>query len=228
MLNRRHDARPRKRHVLLAAAAAAVALSLTVAGVTSASLSASRSSGTNAFAAGTVTLTDSAVANCPVTSLLPNAVAATCTFTSTYPGPAPAYIAVNVLVETQAGAGGTRLYSPSDPGNDLRITIASSNPGVSGYTVPTTATSCPGGAPSGSACYELDNELVSTTPVTSAAVGFSVAVSLPASSTTGYQGGTAQVIMTTHAVQSRNNTLSCTATPTAGTPCTPSGSFKWS
>lgn len=228
MLNRRHDARPRKRHVLLAAATVAAGLSLTVAGVTAASLSTSRSSGTNAFAAGTLTLTDSAVANCPVTNLLPNTVAATCTFTSTYPGPAPAYIAVNVLIETQAGAGGTKLYSPSDPSNDLRITIASSNPGVSGYTVPTTATSCPGGAPSGSACYELDNELVSTTAVTSAAVGFSVAVSLPATSTTGYQGGTAQVIITTHAVQSRNNTLSCTATPTAGTPCTPSGSFKWS
>ena len=40
--------------------------------------------------------------------------------------------------------------------------------------------------------------------------------------------GTAQVIVTTHAVQSANNTLSCTVTPAAGSPCAPNGSFKWS
>jgi hypothetical protein len=61
-----------------------------------------------------------------------------------------------------------------------------------------------------------------------AAVTFSVAVSLPTNSATGYQGGAAQVILTTHAVQSKNNTLSCTATPASGSPCTPSGPFAWS
>jgi hypothetical protein len=64
--------------------------------------------------------------------------------------------------------------------------------------------------------------------VTSAAVGFSVSVKLPSGSATGYQGGAAQVIVTTHAAQSASNTLSCAATPTAGLPCTPSGSFSWS
>jgi hypothetical protein len=52
-------------------------------------------------------------------------------------------------------------------------------------------------------------------------------VKLPSGSATGYQGGAAQVIATTHAAQSASNTLSCTATPAAGSPCTPSGSFKW-
>jgi hypothetical protein len=69
---------------------------------------------------------------------------------------------------------------------------------------------------------------VRTSAFTSAAVTFSVSVSLPSGSATGYQGGAAQIILTTHAAQSNNNTLTCTATPTAGSPCTPSGSFKWS
>jgi hypothetical protein len=64
--------------------------------------------------------------------------------------------------------------------------------------------------------------------VASATVGFTVSVKLPTSSTTGYQGGAAQVIATTHAAQSANNTLSCTVTPAAGSSCAPSGSFKWS
>jgi hypothetical protein len=174
-----------------------------------------------------VTLTDSAVANCPISNLLPNGTATACTFTATYTGSAAAYLAVNVLIETQAGGGGTRLYNPGDSANDLQVTITSSNPSVT-YGVPTTATTCPGGAPSGSACYELDNDLVSTSAVTSAAVGFSVSVKLPSGSATGYQGGAAQVIVTTHAAQSASNTLSCAATPTAGLPCTPSGSFSWS
>ena len=195
-------------------------------GVTS-GLSASSSSSGNSFAASTVTLDNSSVANCPVSGLLPNGSAAACTFTAAYLGPAAAYLAVDVVIETQAGTGGTRLYNPTDSANDLRITITSASPAVT-FTVPSTATTCPTGAPSGSDCYELDNELISTAPVTNATVAFSVSVSLPSSSPTGYQGGTAQITLTTRAVQSSDNTLSCTATPAAGTPCTPGGSFKWS
>src|SRR5437868_12399520 len=199
MLRTRHSARlPRRpaRLAWLGLAASAVALSLTVTGVTSARMSASRVSGNNTLAAGTVTLTNSAITNCPVSNLFPNGAATTCTFTTTYAGPAAAYLAVNVLIETQAGAGGTRLYNPADSGNALHVTISSSNPPVS-YTVPATATTCPGGPRPGSACYELDNELVSTSALTTAAAGFSVSESLPATSPAGYQGGTAQVVLTT-------------------------------
>jgi hypothetical protein len=208
-------------------AVSVVAASLIATGSTFGLLSSSMSSGSNSLAAGAVTLTDSAVANCPKSNLLPNGTATVCTFTATYAGSTAAYLAVNVLIETQAGGGGTRLYNPADSANDLQITITSSTPTVT-YSVPTSATTCPGGAPSGSACYELDNELVSTSAVASAAVGFSVSVKLPSASVSGYQGGAAQVIVTTHAAQSASNTLSCTATPTIGSPCTPSGSFKWS
>jgi len=222
--------RPRSRAFRLAAAGLAVpavALSLTMTGTTLGLFSGTEASGQNAVTAAAVTLTDSAIANCPVSNMLPTGTATSCTFTATYPGPSSAYLAVNVLVETQAGSGGTALYSPADSAHDLQITIASSSPTVT-FTVPTTATTCPGGAPSGSACYELDNELVSTSTFTSAAVSFAVSMHLPTGSTTGYQGGAAQIILTTHAVQSGSNALSCTSTAAAGSPCTPSGSFKWS
>jgi hypothetical protein len=198
-----------------------------VTGTTFGRFRASETGGTNSFTAGTVTLTNSAIANCPATNVLPNNTSTACTFTATYSGPTPAYLAADVLIETQAGSGGTKLYNPGDSSNDLQVTITSSTPSVT-YTVPTTPTTCPGGAPSGSTCYEFDNELVSTTAFTSAAVTFSVSVKIPATSGTGYQGGAAQIILATHAVQSKNNTLSCSATPAAGSPCTPSGSFKWS
>jgi Camelysin metallo-endopeptidase len=237
-LRRRNKGAPRQRHGsknwltwrrLLAAsgfATAALALACLVTGSTFGRLSASATGGHNSFTAGTVTLANGAVANCPVSNLLPGSTPVACTFTASYTGTA-AYLAVNVLIETQAGSGGTKLYNPGDSANDLQVTVTSTSPSVT-YTVPTSATTCPGGAPAGSSCYELDNELVSTSAVTSAAATFSVSVSLPTNSATGYQGGTAQVMLTTHAVQAQNNTLSCSAAPAAGSPCTPSGTFAWS
>ena len=68
-----------------------------------------------------------------------------------------------------------------------------------------------------------------TSALRSATVTFTVSTQLPTSSTSGYQGGTAQIIMTARAVQSTNNSLSCVGgPPSAGSPCTPAGSFKWS
>jgi hypothetical protein len=208
-------------------ATGALALSCLVTGSTLGLFSASATGGHNSFTAAAVTLANGAVANCPVSNLLPGSAPGACGFTATYSGPAAAYLAVNVLIETQAGSGGTKLYNPTDAAGDLQVSVTSSSPSVT-YTVPAGTTTCPAGAPSGSSCYELDNELVSTGAVTGAAVTFSVSVSLPAGSATGYQDGAAQVILTTHAVQAKNNTLSCAAGPAAGSPCTPSGTFAWS
>jgi hypothetical protein len=224
----RHGAVGLKRSRLVAGAGLAVsalALSLFAGGVAFASLSALLASSGNSFTAGKVTLSNSSVTGCPVSNLLPNATAATCTFTATYAGPVSAYLAVNVLVETQAGTGGTKLFNPTDSTHDLQLTITSTTPSVT-YKVPSASETCPAGAPSGSSCYELDNELISTSALTSAAVAFTVSVKLPTTSPTGYQGGTAQILLTTHAVQSGNNTLSCETT-TAGSPCTPQGTFSW-
>jgi len=204
-----------------------IAASLLVVGITFSLFSASSPSQSDSFASGSVTLTNSAMNSCPITGLLPTGVAATpCTFNTTYSGSTPAYLATDILIETQAGSGGTPLYQPSDVANDLQVTITSTTPSVT-YTVPSVSTPCPSSASAGSVCYGLDNELVATTPFAApSTVGFAVSVSLPTSSSTGYQGGTARVILTTHAVQSAHNTLTCEST-IPGSPCVPSGTFGW-
>jgi hypothetical protein len=90
---------------------------------------------------------------------------------------------------------------------------------VTSYTIPTSPTTCPGGAPAGSTCYELDDELVSTSAFTntSPTVAFTTSVSLPPTTTTGYRGGSAQILLTAHAAQFSNNAATgCTV----GAPCT--------
>ena len=209
---------------VLAAGAAATL----VAGTTFGFFSSKPGAETNSFTAGTVTLTDSVTGACTVTNMVPGDSPTACTLGTTYSGSVSAYLAVDVVVETQAGSGGTILYNPSGS-NGLTVSIADNQGTPVTYTVPTTSTTCPGGAPGGSTCYELDNELLGTSAYTSGATDtISTSVTLPSAAGNGYQGGAAQVILTAHAVQSKNNTLACTATPTAGHSCTPSGSFAWS
>ena len=204
-----------------------IAASSLVVGITFSIFTAMSPAQSNNFASGSVSLATSAMQSCPIAGLLPTGVTATpCTFTETYSGSTSAYLATDVLIETQAGSGGIPLYNPTDASNDLQVTITSTTPSVT-YSVPTESTTCPGTPAEGSVCYALDNELVATTPfAATSTVDFAISVSLPTSSLTGYQGGTAQVILTTHAVQSAHNTLACvSAVP--GTPCVTSGTFGW-
>lgn len=211
-----------------AALAALTALGLVSSGLTLALFSGSLAGPPDRFSTGDVTLTATALSPpCPVSGRLPDGSASTCSFTASYTGTVAAYIAADVLIETQrASAGANFLYNPPDPGS-LAVTITSSSPSVT-YTVPTAVTPCPAGAPAGSVCYELDNELVSTAALAAATVTFVITMAIPVTSATAYQGGSAQIIVTAHAVQSKNNTLACTTTPAAGSPCAPSGSFSWS
>src|SRR5579859_5198080 len=82
--------------VVASAVTGALALTVAVAGVTLGRFTTTRTSGTNTFATGTVTLANSAIANCPVTGLLPNNTTSSCTFTTSYSGSAPVYLAVDV------------------------------------------------------------------------------------------------------------------------------------
>jgi hypothetical protein len=198
-------------------------------GLTFGLFSGTTASAGNTFSAGTVTLSNSAIANCPVNDLVPNGTPTSCSFNATYSGSAAAYLALDILVETGAGSGGTPLYNPvSDPTNDLQVSITSTSPTVT-YAVPTTPTTCPSGSASGSVCYALPDELVGTLPGAST-VGFSVSLSIPTSSPTGYQGGTAQVVLTTHAAQAANNgsTNACTAGHECDTTSPGAGAPKWS
>jgi hypothetical protein len=224
-----HARRPRKRLIVAASALTGVVALFTGAAGTTLGLLDSQAAPTAAtVSSGTVTLTNSSIANCPVSNMFPGQTnsANPCTFSATYSGSVSAYLAVDVLIESQAGNGGSKLYDGTATG--LQVQITSTNPNVT-YADPTVATSCPAGAPAGSTCYELDDELLSIGAFyATSTVNFSVQVSLPAGSTSAYQNGAAQIILTTHAVQAGNNAVSCTTTPVAGSPCSPSGTFKWS
>jgi hypothetical protein len=214
----------------LAAAAATFLMSLATlaAGVTFGLYSSTPGPETNNFTAGNVTLASNASGACNVTAAAPGDGPTTCTFQASYTGSMSAYLALNVVVETQAGSGGTPLYNPSGS-NGMTVSIADNQSTPVTYTVPTTPTTCPTGAPSGSTCYELDNELVGTGGYASGTnVTFTTTANFPLAQGNGYQNGAAQVILTAHAVQAAHNTLACSSTPTAGQPCTPSGSFAWS
>lgn len=224
---RRRRPGPRSLLLGLAVLLTAAALVLFRPGVTFARLSASTSTPANTLMAGTVTLSSSAIANCPISNITPTAAPSTCTFNATYSGNVSAYLGLDVTVESQAGSGGTSLFNPSDGNNDVQITISSTTPAVSAYTVPTTAGSCPGGAPSGSTCYTETDDWISATPFTSSSspVHFSITAELPTTSTNGYQSGTAEVLMTVHATQAGHQPSVSGCSP--GGPCTPSG-FNWS
>jgi hypothetical protein len=179
---------------------------------------------TNTVASGTVTLTSDVAGGCSSTNLLPGTTATPCTLVATYSGTVSAYLGLDVLIQTQAGSGGIAFYNAADPSGRLQVTITDNQAPAIAYTLPTAATACPQGAPGGSLCYELDNELVSRAAVTAGtSVTFTTTVSVPSSSATGYQGGAAQVILKAHAVQSPDN--GSTAPCTAGQTCS---AVSWS
>jgi hypothetical protein len=147
-------------------------------------------------------------------------------------------LALGIVIETQrsAASGSHPLYDTTSTG--LTMSITSASPSVT-YRVPTAPTPCPAGAPALSTCYELDHELVSTTPFTSpspatSTVTFTLTPNFPTTAGNAYQASAAQVLLTVQAVQAAGNTISCSSTapsvapPTAGAPCTPAGTFTWS
>lgn len=221
--------RSKKRFVLLVGGLTALAAVAALAvGVTFGLYSFQAPAETNSFTSGTLTLSSDVTGACSVTNMAPGDSPAACTMGLSYSGSLDAYLAVDILVETQAGSGGTVLYNPVGS-NGLTVSIADNQGTPVTYTVPATATACPGSAPAGSTCYELDNELLGTSAFASGATDtISTSVTLPLAAGNGYEGGAAQVILTAHAVQSKNNALACSTVPTAGQSCTPSGAFAWS
>jgi hypothetical protein len=207
---------------LIVAASYVVSLAAVAAVVSGAAFgffSATSTRQSDSFSAGKVTQTNDLTGVCAVSNLLPNAVQSACTLKVQYTGGKPAYLGLDVLIETQAGSGGTKLYNPADGSHALQVSITSTSPSVT-YTLPATATSCPITAPAGSTCYALAKELVSTTAFTNASpqVTFTTRFSLPTTSTTDYQGGAAQIVLTAHATQSANN--GSVGGCTAGQTCT--------
>ena len=209
--------------VSYAASLAAVAALIT--GATYGLFSATSPAQSSSFTAGTVTQSNVLTGGCAVSNMLPTGTPQSCgTMKATYAGNVPGYLALDVLIETQAGSGGTKLFNGA---NDLQVAISSSSPTVSTYKVPVVANSvtCPGTAPASSSCYEVDDDIVSTTALTrsSPQVTFTTTVTLPTTSPSTDQGGAAQIVLTAHAVQSANN--GTTGSCTAGNPC---NTVSWS
>jgi hypothetical protein len=244
----------RRRFTLPLALVAVVALASTSVGVTLALYSNRPTGETNTFVAGTVGLTNVVTGACLAsTNNMAPADTASCTMLTTYAGNLSGYMSLDVFIATvmnnTAGGGAgvaTNLYNPG-ASLDADITVSSTSPTVN-YVVaggsPTsfgTAITCPGAGTSldGNSytgynlCYQLSNLLVSATAFTVASgqVTFTTGISLPLSQPNTYQGSSAVVVLSAHAVQSRNNSINCAvggASPTAGAVCTPAGSFAWS
>lgn len=201
---------------------------IVVASVTLGLFSARATAERHGFTADTLTLTTDAIGACAVTDMAPGDPPRKCMLALTYIGPLSAYLALDVLIETKAGSGGTDLYNPRGS-NGLTISITDNQGTPVTYEGASTATTCPSGVPSGTLCYQADNELIGTSAFSNGtAITVTIAASLPLAAGNGYQDGRAQVVLTAHAVQAKNNSLACTTTPTAGRTCRPRGSFAWS
>jgi hypothetical protein len=222
---------------LIAVVGSVVAVSMVAsfaAAVTFGFFDATTTAQTSKLSAGTVTLTSDTSGACNVANMLPGS-SETCALKVTYSGTVPAYLGLDVLIATKPGSPGTLpLYDPNDVTNsDLQVTVVDNQSTTVTYVQPSTSfgqplSTCPGQYSSGSyTCYQLSDLLASTSPFTNNTSGspsdvFTTFVIVPTSSLSGYQGGTASVVLLAHAVQAANQSLgSCSA----GSPCS---SIKWS
>jgi len=178
----------------------------------------------NTFAAGTVSFAPGSPQSCTFTGMLPGATAQTCQVTVTYSGTAAAWLGLDVFVATKPGAqsGAENLYNPSAADNPMTLTVTSTIPSAT-FTNPSSTVTCPSSGLDGAnytsynECYEIDNELASTSAVTSGSTTFTISASLPANSNTAYQNGTAVVVVRPEVTQSKNNGL--TGSCSAGSVC---------
>jgi predicted ribosomally synthesized peptide with SipW-like signal peptide len=197
-----------KRRLALGAAAvtAVGAVAALVAGFTFGLFSATESSGANTFTAGTVSVGTGSPAS------------VTCTYNVKYTGSANAWLAVDVAVSN----GSTALYDGTANGLQLYLKDGAPTTYLNG-----TSYTQQGGGSAALPVGTTSNLLVSTTAATTGtAVNFSLDYLLPSSAGNSYQGGSATVTLTFHAVQSGNNALPGTCA--AGQQCNAGGSFAWS
>jgi hypothetical protein len=228
---------PVKKRLALAGAVVATlgAVGTLVGGTTFGLFSSSGSSNGNVFTAGTVTVGpgDTGSVTCTIPNMVPGDSSTgapiggktdtPCTYNVKYTGSASGWLGVDVTVAN----GSTALYDDTTTGLQLYLKDASSTYVTS--TAPTAGTKFTqeGGTPASLPIGTTSNLLVSTTPATTGtAVSFTLNYAVPIASGNSYQGGSATVTLTFHAVQSNNNPLpgDCVA----GQQCNPGGSFVWS
>ena len=227
-----------KKRVALAAGVAVTigAVATMASGLTFGLYSASEASPGNSFTSGTVTVgtgTPTSV-TCTITNMVPGDSSAgapvgskadtTCTYNVKYTGSASAWLAVDVAVTN----GSTSLYDGTATGLQMYLKDANSATYLTS-TAPTAGTTFKNQAGTATSLPTTGAQdlLVSTTAATTnGAVSFSLDYAVPIASGNTYQGGSATVTLTFHAVQSANNPL-----PTgcaAGQQCLPGSGFVWS
>ncbi len=228
----------KKRVALAAGLAASIgAIAALASGTTFGLYSASQASSGNSFTSGTVTVgtgTPTSV-TCTITGMVPgdSSVGAavgskadtTCTYNVKYTGSVSAWLAVDVAVSN----GSTALYDGTATGLQLYLKDGSANSYLTS-TAPTAGTTykTSGGTATSLPAAGITDLLVNTTAATTnTAVAFSLDYALPIASGNTYQGGSATVTLTFHAVQSGNNPLP-TACTTIGQQCLPASGFAWS
>ena len=226
----------KKRLAIIGGSVATIAAAATLAGgITFGLFSASGASGANTFTGGTVTVaagTPTSV-TCSITNMVPGDSSAgapiggkadtACTYNMKYTGSATAYLAVDVAVANT----GTALYDGTNTGLQLYL-----KDGTSTYltsTAPTAGTTftAQGGTSASLPIGTTANLLVSTTPAaTNTAVSFTLNYAVPIATGNTYQGGSATVTLTFHAVQAANNPV--TGACLGGQQCNGTSTFLWS
>jgi predicted ribosomally synthesized peptide with SipW-like signal peptide len=167
-----------KKRLLIAASGltALGAAGAMVAGVTFGLFSSTPTSESNSFTAGTVTLSSDATGVCTIPTLVPGD-SGTCTFVATYSGNVPAFVGLDTA---STGA----LLAGTTP---LSITITDQTTAVYANT--------------GTNLFVASDSAAPTNTVHT----FTVTWSMPLTAGNSYEGETAQVVLTAHAVQSAHN-----------------------
>ena len=180
-------------------------------GTTLSLFSDSDTSATNSFVAGTVEVgPNGASTTCTVGQIMPgdsssnygdgSATMTPCNYNVVYTGTASAWLAVDVLVN----GGSPNLFTGSSSGLQFRVRAD----GVTNIMNGTTFANSSGSATPVSAGSAVTNILVSETPaVTNDTVQFNIDYLLPLLAPNTLQGGTAEITLTFHAVQSANQPL---------------------
>lgn len=189
-------------------------------GTTFSLFSDSDTSATNTFVAGTVEVgPDGASTTCTIAQIMPgdsstdfgsgSATKTPCTYNVKYTGTATAWLAVDVLIN-----GGTpNLFTGSSSGLQYRVRAD----GVTGIINGTTYSNAAGSPTTVVAGTPVTNILVSGMPAaTNDTVQFNIDYLLPLLAPNTLQGGTAEITLTFHAVQSANQPI---GTCVAGRQC---------
>ena len=233
VVSRRGPRRSMKKRLLALAGTVCslIAVSSLVTGVSFAIFNNSLPPQTTSITAGSVSVGSPSVSSaCVVTGVLPGASSTSaCTFSVTYTGTVPAYVSADVLV-VSGDATHSALWDGT--GNGLQLSLSD---GVQSDVVPTSALGiCAdvgsqfGTFPAALTCGEVNNVVLATTPVPSGTLyTLNLNWAMPTTSLNANQGGSAQIYVNFHAVQSGNNTLHCSPVATLGQSCVPAGTFGW-